>query len=228
VFTGVRAQSLHRGGSGWRLVTPAGEVRARAVVLATHTDDDQLWPGLAGSYYRLPLAMVATAPLAAAQAATLLPGGMPLADSSPYNLFWIMLDRDRRLVASLPPSLLQPDNPQRVAAPLQARLQRLFPGVGELPWDNTWTGWVDLVPDRLPRIFRPEPNLYAPLGYSGQGIVNATVLGRELGSAIAKDNLSDCAFAVTGIRPAPLAKLLPRLMQGVVFPLIRTGNRLLP
>src|SRR5690606_37086047 len=100
------------------------------------------------------------------------------------------------------------------------------PGLGTLPWDKVWTGWVDMVPDRLPRIFQPVPNLYVPLGYSGQGIVNATVLGRELGGAIAKDDFADCAFAITDIRPAPLAGLLPRLTQAVIFPLIRTGNRL--
>jgi glycine/D-amino acid oxidase-like deaminating enzyme len=43
------ALELRRDGTGWRVITPAGEVAADTVLLATNAYTDQLWPGLSRS-----------------------------------------------------------------------------------------------------------------------------------------------------------------------------------
>src|SRR6185312_8019923 len=66
----------------WRVVTENGtELRAKSVVLATNAYTDGLLPGLAQTIVPLHSFQIATAPLPADLAASILPGGQAVSDS---------------------------------------------------------------------------------------------------------------------------------------------------
>ena len=72
--------AIARGGSGWRLATAQGDVRARAVLLATNASRSGLWPGLDTAWYPVASSLGATPPVAPEIRARMLPHGQSFAE----------------------------------------------------------------------------------------------------------------------------------------------------
>lgn len=226
LFVGERAVRMAQTPAGWIVETPQGSVAARHVLIATegYEANATLWPGLEKTHYRLPFALVASHPVPEF-AERIMPAGIPVTDTNKSNPFWIMADRDGRLVASLLPPRRNNATAAEVARPLETKLQRLF---GELPafhWSNFWIGTVALSAERIPRLLSLAPGVHALGGYSGQGIGAATAAGREYAKLIALGDRAACCLPVFDPGPLPMRGLLPFLVRNVAAPLGRATDR---
>jgi gamma-glutamylputrescine oxidase len=65
------------------------------------------------------------------------------------------------------------------------RMLNVFPQLADAEIDYAWGGMIDITMSRLPNFGRLEPNVYFLQGYSGHGMVAATIAGRILAEAIA-------------------------------------------
>jgi glycine/D-amino acid oxidase-like deaminating enzyme len=196
------ARRLEPDGAGWRVVTDAGAVRARTVILATNAYTDDLWPGLRRTVLPIQSYQVATEPLPEDVRRRVLPGGQVVSDLRRV-LFYFRLDPDGRLLMGGRGPLDDRGDPALFAR-LEAIARRLFPGLGAPRWTHRWSGRVALTADHVPHLHEPRPGVLIGLGYNGRGVAMATVMGRLLAERALGASPDEIGWPVTPIAPIRL------------------------
>lgn len=192
---------LARGGDGWDLSGAFGTLRSRSVIIATNAYTDRLWPGLEESVVPMRGHGMVSAPLSDNLRRSVLPGGQALTDTR--RLFsGVRILADGRLHASLDGPAFGPEAGPDIPK-LNARLARLFPQLGDIGWEESWSGFIALTPDHFPRVHELAPGVFAGLGYSGRGIAGATMIGAELAARVRGRPDSDLVFPLSPLRPVP-------------------------
>jgi glycine/D-amino acid oxidase-like deaminating enzyme len=211
---------IHRDGAGWRLTTPHGDVRARAVLLATNAHRSGLWPGLDTAYYPVASALGATPAIAPEIRDRMLPRGQSFAELG--SGFFFFFDAAGRLIIGGGGGLGVNNNARDSAAWLGRRLNGVFPYLGKIEFDYFWNGWLDVSPTKLPGLHELSAGLYAAVGFSGRGVPTATAMGREAARFLATGDAASIAFPIT---PLPRARF-NRLGQWFIANLYIPWDRL--
>lgn len=175
---GSRATKLQRNGGRWKLETVLGQVDADRVFLCTNAYTDDLWPGLRATIVPVRAYQFASRPLRDNVRKSVLPGGQPMTDSRRL-LSGIRLHGDGRLQFGGQGPAFGPQGEPHWRA-TRARLQRIFPQLGDLETDAWWTGFMAMNRDNSWHIHELGPGLLAMLGCNGRGVALATLWGREL------------------------------------------------
>lgn len=220
VSTGVTVRRLAQEAGGWVVETDAGVVRAKSVVLGANAYTDDLWPDLKRVFTPIHYFQLATTPLGD-RAAGILPERQGLWDTGPI-MFSLRRDAFGRLIiGSMGSAIGGVAGLSRRWA--QARLKRLFPGLGPVEFETAWHGRIAMTPDHLPRILRLADGLYAPIGYNGRGITPGTIFGRAMGDLLAGGDEDDLPLPVsTEIEPVRSAPIMARAYQAAF-----TANQIL-
>lgn len=185
--------------------TAAGQVAAKHVILAC--DSDMASVDRTAGQYTMPVLnyIIATQPLEAARAAASIPSGAAVSDSRfVLNYFRISAD-NRMLFAGGEKYTVKP--PRDIAAFVRRFMLKLFPSLEDVTIDYAWGGAVGITVNRLPQFGRHGNCLYAH-GYSGQGVLLATLAGELMADAIAGDTDGFERFAAIPHMPFPGGKLL--------------------
>ena len=186
----------------WRVVTENGtELRAKAVVLATNAYTDGLLPGLARTIVPLHSFQIATAPLPAELAATILPGGQAVSDSRRILVYY-RITADGRLILGGRGRMALPSSAADWAH-LERALVRLYPALDGIAIEKRWFGRVAMTPDHLPHIHEPEKGLLAVVGCQGRGVGLMSALGKRMASYLASGDAGQLPFPLSPIRPIP-------------------------
>jgi glycine/D-amino acid oxidase-like deaminating enzyme len=200
-----RALRLERAGTGWRIDTAAGAVHAEKVVLATDGYSDELWPGLRTSIVPLYSSIIASEPLPAALAASILAGGGVVYESGEITTYY-RIDRDGRLLMG--GRGVQRRATQRADYEHLVRFAlKLWPALATVSWTHWWNGQFALTPDFYPRLHAPERNLLIALGYSGRGVALATAIGAQLAIACSGADATTLALPATHVPQVPFHRL---------------------
>ena len=166
----------------WEVATPAGLVRANALVMATDSYPFKMsWVQPLKSvpvYYF----QVATAPLTEKQRASILPGGEGCWDTATVMSSW-RLDHEGRLIIGGMGQL------SHIASGMHRqwigrKIAKLFPALKGIEIERAWDGRIGMTQEKLPKIWRFGPGAYACFGYSGRGIAPGTVFGQRLANCI--------------------------------------------
>jgi glycine/D-amino acid oxidase-like deaminating enzyme len=195
------ALRLERDGTGWRVTTPDGVVRAERVLLATDGYSDDLWPGLRTSVVPIYSSIIATAPLAAPLGDALLAGGTVLYEAGNITVYY-RRDADGRLLMG-GRGRQHGDAARAHYRHLVRYAEQLWPALATVEWTHWWNGQFALTPDFYPRFHAPAPNLYIGLGYSGRGVAFGTAMGAQLAAAAAGEPLEALALPVTPVPRLP-------------------------
>ena len=175
----------HRDGS-WVVTTAQGSVTARALVLATNAYTDEfsgrLAPAIAQEVVPTLSWQMATQPISNNVAATVIPGRQAMSDTH-GELHFARWDARGRLVTG-GALALQIDQARRLQPIVAARLQRLWPQLGEVRFDHVWSGKLAMTPDYFPRMHRLGPDGYAWAGCNGRAVALSVALGREFARAV--------------------------------------------
>ena len=199
IHIGAPVQSVTFADGQWRLVSGPHELRADAVILATNAYSGPLWPGLADSIIPVRGHGMVSGPLGDNMRRSILPGGQALTDTR--RLFsGVRVLPDGRLHVSLDGPALGGEAAPYVAR-LERRLARLFPNLGRMTWEESWSGRIAMTPDHFPRVHVLAPGLYAGLGYSGRGIAAATMIGAELAARVRGVPEAELVFPASTLRP---------------------------
>jgi glycine/D-amino acid oxidase-like deaminating enzyme len=181
-----------REGETITLTTPAGEVRARAVVLAT----DAYTPALGyfrGGIFPLHSHVLATAPLGEETWERIGWGEwdgftddldrIAYASRTPEGRFLFGGGGNPAYSYRLGGDPVFPDGGRESAcAFLRRALTRYFPGLADAPIAHRWSGTLGMTLDRVCSmgVRGPWRNVYYALGYSGHGVALALLAGRVL------------------------------------------------
>jgi len=127
-----------RDGDTWVVVTPQGRVKARALVLATHSDSAEfsadLQPKIAREVVPVLSWQMATQPLGDNLRKTIIPGRQAVSDTH-GDLYFMRYDARNRLVTG--GALVVPFNGhKRLKLRIAERLQRIFPEIGEMTFSH--------------------------------------------------------------------------------------------
>jgi glycine/D-amino acid oxidase-like deaminating enzyme len=213
IFARSPVTAYERRGERWVAKTAAGEVTARALVLATNAYTDRFADTLAPSVAReiVPVLswQMATRPLSDNVRKTIIPGRQAMSDTH-GELYFARYDARHRLVTG--GALVNPVNRAERLKPIIAeRLQRLWPQIGEVAFDYVWNGYVAMTPDYLPRFHRLGPDAYGWAGCNGRAVALSIPLGRELARAAQGVPEKELALPFSEPTPLPAHRLLRRL-----------------
>lgn len=211
LFVRSKVEQLAREGSGWRVATANGAVRARQVAVLTNAYTDRLVPGLQASLLPVNSFQVATAPLGAA-AEGILPRGETVYDSRRLVLYF-RRSPDGRLMLGGRASFRSRESGGAVPdyTVLEGVLRDLFPAISAAPVTFRWTGLVAITLDHLPHYHVPDEGLHVLVGFNGRGVAMAHAAGAWLAGRIAGDPAP--GLPASPIRPIPFQRLRTPLLH---------------
>ena len=174
---GTALLSIEALGPGFRVVTGRGALTARDVLVATNGYTDAALPAVRRRVVPLGSYIVATRPLGAEQARSLLPRRRVGFDSKHFLFYFRLSDDDRLLFggrAQFTPAT--ESSTRRAAEVLRRGMSEVFPQLRDVEVEYAWSGNVCFTPGLLPKAGRLH-GLHHALGYSGHGVAMASFLG---------------------------------------------------
>jgi glycine/D-amino acid oxidase-like deaminating enzyme len=197
---GVRVAGIGRAGSGFRLRTDTGELRAGAVLVATNgyakgPSNGTALPWLARRLVPVASYIIATEPLGRERVRALFPNLRMIADTKRVlNYFRPSPDGERVLWGGR--ASFRPGTSARDAAPaLYRAMTEVFPALRGVRITHAWTGNVAFTLDGLPHIGVTEGVHYAA-GCQGSGVAMASWLGHQ--AALKLAGAANARFALDG------------------------------
>jgi glycine/D-amino acid oxidase-like deaminating enzyme len=174
-----------REGKRHRLATARGTVTADQVLLATGA----YTPSNFGYFRRRIIAVgsfiIATRPLTAAEAASVMPGNRTCVTSMNVGNYFRLAPDNRLIFGGRARFSATSDqrSDAKSGAILKDNLARMFPLLSGVDIDYCWGGLVDMTKDRFPRAGYQDGIWYA-MGYSGHGAQLSTHLGMIMADAM--------------------------------------------
>lgn len=211
-------QATAREGAHWRLTTPQGQVRARAVVLATQAYTDALVPGLAPKVARsiVPVLswQVATEPVGDNVRASVVPGRQAVSDTR-ADLHFFRYDARNRLITG--GALMIPFGAEaKLRRIVGDRMSRAFPALGAPNLTHVWNGYIAITPDRWPKVHRLGPDFWGWIGCNGRGVALSIAMGREIAAAVDGVSLDELAMPLSEPQPIPFQAIGRRVAPAVL------------
>jgi glycine/D-amino acid oxidase-like deaminating enzyme len=197
----------------WVVRTPTGEVRARALVLATNAYTGEfsstLAPRIAHEVVPIRSWQMATPPLPDSVRASVIPGRQALSDTH-GELYFARFDARHRLITG--GAILLPFNRvERLKASIGARIEGLWPQLGKVQFEQVWNGYVGMTDDFLPRFHRLGPDAWAWAGCNGRAVGLSVALGAEFAKAVRGVPETELALPFTEPAPLPLHGIVRRV-----------------
>jgi gamma-glutamylputrescine oxidase len=184
IFTGTRALEFS-GHAPLRVRMTGGEVLCRQLVLCGNVYLGATAPQLQSRIMAVGTCIVASEPLGAERAQSLITNNAAVADMN-WVLDYFRRSPDHRLLFGGRVTYAGFD-PDRIAAATRARMTRVFPQLRDVKLQFAWGGHVDITRNRAPDFGRLNPDVYYLQGFSGHGIALAGMAGKLLSEAIAGD-----------------------------------------
>jgi gamma-glutamylputrescine oxidase len=166
--------------SGIELTCTGGRVNAGRAIVAADAFAGKLLPSLERYIGHVESFVTATAALPPALSDAILPHNFAAADTR-HVLDYYRKSFDGRLLFAGREACF--GRPSDIAALVRPRLLRVFPQLREIPIDYAWSGTVGITVTRMPHFGKIAERLLFAHGYSGQGVVLATLGGCLLAEA---------------------------------------------
>lgn len=165
-----------------RVRTARGEVRARYLVLCGNVYLGPTAPSLARKIMAVATYIVATAPLGAERARSLIANNAAVCDMN-WVLDYFRRSADHRLLFG---GRVNYSGLSSFDAPgaTRARMLRVFPQLADVPIEYAWGGEVDITLNRAPHFGRLAPNVFFLQGFSGHGMALTGIAGKLVAEAI--------------------------------------------
>jgi gamma-glutamylputrescine oxidase len=182
IFEDSRALTYARVAGALEVTTATGRVRCRSLALCGNAWLGPFAPALSRKIMGVGTYIVATQPLGAERAASLIRNDAAVTDIN-WVIDYFRRSADHRLLfgGRVSYSGLDPLGTRRAT---RARMLAVFPQLADADIEHAWGGYVDITMNRAPHFGRLEPDVYFLQGFSGHGIALTGVAGKLLAEAI--------------------------------------------
>lgn len=210
IFEETRAEAV---AGGPQIVTPGGRVVARQVIHAGNGMMTGLDAGIDRHVMPIRNYLLATQPLPAALADSLVQGRAAVSDSR-FVVYYFRVDKDNRLIFGGGETYSYSD-PANLPAFVRSHMLRVYPQLANTPISHAWGGTLGITMSRMPYVRRIGDSGFVAAGFSGRGVVMAPFMGHVLAqAALGRPALFDL-FAGLPATPFPGgATLRPLLLAG--------------
>lgn len=182
VISHCAARNIERQGSGFRVTTAHGLVRARDVVIATNGYTGPLSPWQRRRVIPIGSYIIATEPLDPKIAQDVAPTNRVMSDSRRV-VFYYRLSPDKQRMLFGGRVAFSETDPQVSAPRLHHWMSGIFPQLKQSKISHSWMGFVAYTFDTLPHI-GTQDGLHYCMGYCGSGVSLATYFGMRLGQKV--------------------------------------------
>ena len=162
--------------------TASGTVSAKFMVIAGNAYLGRLVKPLYGRIMPVGSYIIATEPLGANMAKSLISDNEAVANTN-FIVDYFRRSSDTRMLfggrASY--STIEPTN---LAEYMRPRMTHVFPQLKDVRLDFAWGGFIAITSNRLPDCGRLSPTVYYAHGYSGQGVALSGLYGKLMAEAI--------------------------------------------
>lgn len=190
------ATALVRTGAGWLVSTPRGAITARHVVLAGGAHLGMLFPKL--GLATVPVAsFVMTTEAAPERIGAAIRTGYAISDGRVATDYYRRLP-DGRLLWGGRASAVEWSAP-RAQAMLRGDFARIYPQLGDLGIERTWSGLMPIARHRMPVIGPLGDGIWVAACFGGLGLVTTTLAGELIAAAIARGEDRYRHFAPFGL-----------------------------
>lgn len=184
-----------RKGVPFRAETPAGEITADKVILATNGYTGDAFPWHQKRVFALPSFLIATEPLSANLLAKLAPGKRMMVETrARHSYFRLSPDGTRILWGGR--AAMKPLRPEIAAARLRATMEEVWPETKGVAITHTWTGNTGYSFNHMPHVGE-DAGLHYAMGFSGSGTVMAPYLGAKAAWQALGDARGETAYSET-------------------------------
>lgn len=192
IASGTPAGKITQDGSGWKVETPRGTMRAGDVIIATNGYTGDVTPQFRRRVVPVGSYIIATEELPADLAASISPKNRSFADTRRVLTYYRMSPDGRRLIFGGRARFGHTD-PVETASILYRFMTDRFPQLRGVKITHAWTGNVAFTLDELPHMGRFD-NLHYALGCNGSGIAMMSYLGHQTARKVAGKVNRVCAF----------------------------------
>lgn len=175
VHSSTPVAAIQREGDGFRVVTSAGTVQARQVLVCTNGHTDDANPFLRRRLVPVRARIIATEELAPEVMARLMPKLMMMGENRQLGFYYRPSPDGRRIILGGRDSSRVGD-PAAPTIRLRNGLVEIFPELEKVRLSHSWFGNVAMNRDMIPRIFEKNGVVYAT-GFCGSGVVWAPWVG---------------------------------------------------
>jgi glycine/D-amino acid oxidase-like deaminating enzyme len=177
-------KTIARQGAEWIIFTPQGTIKANKILVATNAYHQPVKGADVPVTTPVHYFQLATAPLGHNIATQVLPGGEGCWDTGTVMTSFRKDEAGRVILGAMG----NPDALGLHEAWARRALQRLFPQVGDVPFEHFWSGKIAMTFDHIPKVMRLGDAGYAVFGYSGRGIGPGTVIGAAAAQALLSED----------------------------------------
>ncbi|MPZ09601.1 MAG: FAD-dependent oxidoreductase [Kiloniellaceae bacterium] len=201
--------------------TPEGSVRADHLVLACNAHLGALEPRIASTIMPINNFIIATEPLGAARAHSLIANDAAVADSK-HVIDYYRLSADGRLLFGGGESYRM-RYPRDIAGIVRRCMLKVFPQLADVAIDYAWGGKVAITMNRLPAFGRLDGDVFYAQGFSGQGVALTTLAGKLIAEAVAgqAERFDILAQIPTPRFPGGTLLRWPSLVAGMLYYALR-------
>ena len=193
------AIALDRDGNGWRVRTPAGEVRCRTVVLSCGGYLASLRRRIDEAVLPIATYVMVTEPLGERMNDVLRTAAAVYDTRFAFDYYRPL--PDTRLLWGGRISVLD-RSPHDVEEALTRDMLRVFPQLRGVAIDYAWSGLMSYAPHEMPHVLEAEPGLWVAQAFGGHGVAPTTAAGDLLASAIAEGDRRWTLLSRYGLQPA--------------------------
>ena len=150
-----------------------------------------------------------TQPLGHNLRTSIIPGRQAVSDTH-GDLYFMRYDARNRLITG--GALVTAVNgEQRLKTRIAARLQSIYPQMGDVTFSHVWNGYIGMTDDYAPRMHAIGPDAFAWAGCNGRGVALSVALGREFAGAVTGEPLDTLALPLTDVKPLPFHGIVKRI-----------------
>ena len=216
IFQDSRVTSFSTG-STCVAITGQGSVRAKYMVIGCNGYLERLNSSMAAKIMPINNFVLATEPLTASLASSLIRDDVAVHDSRFVINYW-KLSGDNRLLFGGGENYTK-RFPKDIRAFVRRYMLRIYPQLEETRIDYAWGGTLAVTMNRLPSFGRLADNVLFAQGYSGHGVPTATMAGKLLAEAISGNGTRFDVMANLPVSRFPGGVLLrwPGLVAGMLY-----------
>lgn len=214
IFEESAVTACEREGTGWRVSTGQGGVKADRVVLCTNAYTGKLFKSLRTSIVPVRAYQFLTEPLPESQRDFILPGRQGVTDTRRLMSGYRMLTDGSLLfsgIGKLFGGRIEPDLDYSLG-----RIRRLFPQIADFRLAYSWTGWMAMNRENAWKIHELAPGLMSVIGCNGRGLAIGVMLGRDIAEYFRGKPPSELLLPISPVEPIPFFNLHPILVPALV------------